>query len=177
MDIYLTALIILLLIFLMWLSSCFFGAPFQPSSDKALKEILELSGIENQKTDKKLKIADLGSGNGKIVIEFAKRGAKLNRRIEAHGFEINPLLVLWSRARIKKLGLQKNVFIHWKNFFRQNFSDFDIVTSFQIVYVMPELEEKFRKELKKGAKVISNTWRFPLWKPKKRLGDVYLYVK
>jgi hypothetical protein len=116
-------------------------------------------------------MADLGSGNGKIVIEFAKRGA------EAHGFEINLILVWISRMRIRKLGLQKKAFIHWKNFFKQDFSDFDIITSFQIIYLMPGLENKLKKELRKGAKVISNTWKFPHWKPKKRLGDVYLYVK
>ncbi len=159
-------LIIILLIFFTWISSCLFGAPFQPSSNRALRNIIELSEVK-----KGQKVADLGSGDGKIVIGFAKQG------IEAHGFEINPALVLISRIRIKRLKLQNKAFIHWKNFFKQNFSGFDIITSFQIVYLMPGLEEKLTKELKKGSKVISNTWRFPHWKPKKRLGDVYLYEK
>lgn len=170
MDVYSVLLIILLLIFFIWISSYFFGAPFQPSSNKALKQMLEFSKMEKSRK-KKIKTADLGSGNGKIVIEFAKRGA------EAHGFEINPLLVWLSRSRIRKLGLQKKAFIHWKNFFGQDLSDFDIITSFQINFVMPGLENKLRKELKKGARVISNTWKFPSWKPKRRLGDVYLYQK
>jgi len=127
--------------------------------------------IELSKVKKGQKVADLGSGDGKIVIEFAKRGA------EAHGFEINLILVWISRMRIRRQGFQNKAFIHWKNFFKQNFSTFDIVTSFQFIYFMPGLEEKLQKELKKGAKVISNTWKFPYWKPKKRLGDVYLYIK
>ncbi len=164
-DVFLVSVIILLIIFAVWISSAFFGAPFQPSSNKATNEILELAKVK-----KGQKTADLGSGNGKIVIEFAKRGA------EAHGFEINPLLVLWSRHKIKNLGL-KNAFIHWKNFMKQDFSDFDIVTSFQISYVMPELEKKLQRELKPKSKVISNTWKFPTWKPKRKLGIVYLYEK
>ena len=166
MIIYFILGLILLLIFLTWISSFLFGAPFQPSSNKALKNILELSNMK-----KGQKIADLGSGDGKIIIEFAKKGA------EAHGFEINPILVWISRIRIRRQGLQNNAFIHWENFLKQNFSDFDIITSFQFIHFMPELEENLKNELKSGAKVISNTWKFPNWKPKERLGDVYLYVK
>jgi 16S rRNA A1518/A1519 N6-dimethyltransferase RsmA/KsgA/DIM1 with predicted DNA glycosylase/AP lyase activity len=164
-DLFLTGIIILLIIFAIWISSCFFGAPFQPSSDKELKEILELA-----KPNKKQKMVDLGSGNGKVIIEFAKRG------IEAHGYEINPLLVWLSRAKIKKLGLKK-AFIHGGNFMNANLSKFNIITSFQISYIMPGLEKKLKKELKPRAKVISNTWKFPNWKPKRKLGHVYLYVK
>ncbi|MDE1849069.1 MAG: methyltransferase domain-containing protein [Nanoarchaeota archaeon] len=181
MVIYSILLVLLLLIFFTWISSLFFGAPFQPISNKALKQMVELAGIkkggrlELARTRRRFRVADLGSGNGKIVIEFAKRGA------ETHGYEINPLLVWLSRRRIKRLGLQKRAFIHWKNFFKQDFSGFDIITSFQISYVMSELEKKLQKELHKGAEVISDTWRFPRWKPKKRLsyglGYVYLYVK
>lgn len=168
MDILIFCLAALLLIFTLWSSSIFFGAPFQPSSDKALREIIELSEIDKSKS---LKVADLGSGNGKIVIEFAKHGA------EAHGFEINPILAWISKLRIKSLGLQNKAFIHRKNFWKQDFSNFDIITSFQISYVMPGLEEKLKKELKSGSKVISNTWRFPNWKPKKKIGAVYMYEK
>lgn len=165
-DVILIFFIAVFMIFLIWISSALFGAPFQPSSDKEVKEILELAKVK-----KGQKTADLGSGNGKIVIEFAKAGA------EAHGFEINPLLVLLSQKRIKKLGLQSNAIIHWKNFMKQDFSDFNIITSFQINYIMPDLEKKLMKELKKGSKVVSNTWKFPTWKPKNKLDKVYLYEK
>ncbi|MDD5700096.1 MAG: methyltransferase domain-containing protein [Candidatus Nanoarchaeia archaeon] len=158
--------IILLLIFAVWVSSCFFGAPFQPSSNRAMKIIMQLAN-----PNKKQKMADLGSGNAKILIEFARRG------IEAHGFEINPFLVWLSRRRIKSLGLQKKAFIHWKNFMKADLSKFDIITSFQISYIMPGLEKKLKKELRKGAKIISNTWKFPNWKPKKIIGHVYLYER
>ena len=165
-DFLLIIVIILLLIFAIWISSCFFGAPFQPSSNKATKLIMQLAS-----PNKKQKMADLGSGNAKILIEFAKRG------VEAHGFEINPILVWLSRKRIKNLHLQKKAFIHWKNFMKSDLSKFDIITSFQISYIMPGLENKLKKELKKGAKIISNTWKFPNWKPKRIIGHVYLYQK
>ena len=170
MDVLLLFLILLLLIFALWISSAFFGAPFQPTSDKALRQMVQIAGIK-----KNQRMADLGSGNGKIVIEFAKKG------IESHGFEINPVLALWSRMRIKRLGLEKKAFIHLGNFMNQDFSKLDLITSFQINYIMPGLEKKLQRELRKGAKVVSNTWKFPHWKPRRKLsyglGNVYLYVK
>jgi cyclopropane fatty-acyl-phospholipid synthase-like methyltransferase len=155
---------IIFFVFVAWLASSFFGAPFQPSSDRELKEMIEISDVK-----KGQKVADLGSGDGKVVIEFAKKGA------EAHGFEINPFLVWLSRMKIKKLGLENKAFIHRKNFWKQDFSDFDIITLFQIYYVMHTLEDKMKNELKKGAKIVSNTWRFPKWKPEKQEGKIYLY--
>ena len=163
-DLVLIVLAVIFLIFIIWIATSFFGAPFQPSSNKELQQMIEILNVK-----KGQKIADLGSGDGKVVIEFAKKGA------EVHGFEINPFLVWLSRRKIKKLGLEKKAFIHRKNFWKQDFSDFDIVTLFQIYYVMHGLENKLKEELRKGAKIISNTWRFPHWKSEKQIGKIYLY--
>lgn len=141
-----------------------FGAPFQPTSEKQVENILSLSKIK--KGDK---IADLGSGDGRIVIEFAKRGA------EAHGYEVNPFLVFLSRRKIKKLGLRGKAFIHWKNFWKEDLGKFDIVTLFQIGYVMKKLGEKLKKEARKKMKIISHYWKFPDMKEKKTKGDVFYY--
>ncbi len=48
-----------------------FGAPFEPTEEKKLKKIIKLAKIKPGD-----KIAELGSGDGRIVIEFAKRGAE-----------------------------------------------------------------------------------------------------
>lgn len=144
-----------------------FGASFERSTKNIMENIMTLSNAKQNE-----KMADLGSGDGSIVIEFAKRG------VEAHGFEINPFLVLWSKLRIKKNKLQDKAFIHWKNFWISDLKDFDIVIIFQVGYLMGALERKLEKELKKGARVISNRWKFPLWKIKKKIDidtGIYLY--
>lgn len=151
--------------FLFWISVVFSGAPFESTNRKTLNKMIEFSKVKKGE-----KVADLGSGNGKIVIEFAKMG------IEAHGFEINPFFVWLSRRKIKKLNLEKKAFIHRKNFWKQNFSQFDLISIFQVGYIMGKLEKKLKRELKKGSRVISNTWKFPNWKIKKQEGNAYLYV-
>lgn len=164
MIIYLVLGIALFLVFFFWLSGLFFGAPFQSSSDKAMKTMVRLSGVKKGE-----RVADLGSGTGKLVVEFAKKGAIVT------GFEINPLLAWISRRKIKNLGLQKRARIVQANFWKTDLSRFDIITVFQIGYIMKGLERKLGKELTKGAKVVSNTWKFPGKKPAKTQGYVRLY--
>ena len=141
-----------------------FGAPFQPSSKKRVRIITEIAKIKEGE-----RVAELGSGNGKLVIALAKTGA------EVHGYEINPVLILWSRWKIKKLGLEKKAFVHWKNFWKVDLKKFDVIILFQVYYIMRKLGNKIKKEAKKGTRVVSNTWKFPGKKPVKKISHVYLY--
>jgi len=160
--------VVLLLITAFMCLPILFGAPFEPSRMKRIKLMLKFSSPK--KGDK---VAELGSGNGKVAIEFAK----INPEIKVDGYEINPLLVLYSRRRIKKLGLENQIKIYWKNFWKVNLGKYDIISVFQIIFIMNKLEKKLKAELKPGAKVISNEWKFPHWHVKKQEGKVSLYVK
>lgn len=142
------------------------GAPYVPTHDKILKKMIALLSIKPGE-----KAVDLGSGDGKIVIALAQAGA------EAHGYEINPFLVLWSKRNIKKAGLAGKAFIHWKSFWSVDFSCFQIVTVYGITYMMKRLEKKSQKELKTGARVASNAFTFPNWSPIQNNDGIYLYKK
>jgi hypothetical protein len=69
----------------------FLGAPYVPSSSKAFGAV-----IENipQLQRNGLRMADIGSGDGRLVLEASKRG------MNALGVELNPWLVLVSRIRL-----------------------------------------------------------------------------
>jgi cyclopropane fatty-acyl-phospholipid synthase-like methyltransferase len=142
----------------------FFGAPYEPISEEKLDKLFEISNVK--KGDK---VVDLGSGDGRIVMGFAKKG------ILAHGFEINPILVLLSRWRIKRAGLEKNAFIYWKNFWNVDLYCYDVVVFFQYKTIMKRLRNKFKKELNSGAKILSYYWDFPEWKSLKQKSGIYLY--
>jgi len=144
----------------------FWGAIFVSSKEEKIKKIIELAEIKSGE-----KAADLGAGDGRLVIALAKKGA------EAHGYEINPLLVWQARRNINKAGLGGKAFIHWKNFWREDLSRFDIIIVYGIGYIMKKLEEKLRKELKNNARVVSNAFCFPTWPQIKKEDGVYLYRK
>ncbi len=159
-------LIILAFLFSLFYAIPFlFGAPFEPSHKKQFDEIIKFA--DAKKGDR---IAELGSGDGRIVIELAKKGAIV------HGFEINPLLILYSKVRIKKLGLQKNAIIHWKSFWKTSLNNYNTIIIFQFHTIMRRLENKIKKEAKKNTKIISSIWEFPALKPIKKSEDVYLYI-
>jgi hypothetical protein len=171
MNLIVIEIFLVILFFLLAISFFFFilplieiGAPFEGTRRKKLSIIFNLSHAK--KTDK---VADLGSGDGRIIIEFAKRG------IESHGYEINPLLVWISRRKIKQLNLQHKAFVHYKSFWKTNLSNYSIITMFQYRTFMPAIERKLQKELKPSTKIISNHWKFKNLKLIKHIKDVYLY--
>ncbi len=140
------------------------GAPYANTYMERVEEMMQLSGVKKGE-----RAVDIGSGDGRVVIALARRGA------EAHGYEINPLLVLWSRYKIRRAGLSKQAYIHLQDMWRHDYSDFDLIVSCQITYMMGRLEKKLRREMKPGARVVSNYFRFPTWRPAKVKGYVYLY--
>ena len=142
------------------------GAIYAPTGDGNVEIIKKLAEAKPRE-----KVVDLGSGNGKIVIAFAKDG------IESHGYEINPLLVWFSRRKIKKLGLQEKAFIHGESFWKANLSEFDVVTVFTLPHIMRALVPKIKKELKPGARVAANAYGFQGIEPLKKENQVFLYDK
>jgi precorrin-6B methylase 2 len=142
------------------------GAPFLPTSQVRVKKMLELLDLKPGQ-----KLIDLGAGDGRIITEAASRG------IDAIGYEINPLLVLWGRWKIKKLGLNSQAEIFWKNFWSIDLSQADAITVFGATAIMPKLEKKFLTELKPGAKICSYVFPLPNSQPLRHEEGIYLYQK
>lgn len=141
------------------------GAPYAPIGKKRMDTMFELLNPKKGKL-----LVDLGSGDGRIVIEAAKR------RLVGNGMEINPLLVAVAKAKIKKQKISNaNIFLC--DFWQKNLAEFDYITVYGTTPMMGALEKKLLKELKKGAKVVSNHFRFPNWKVAKQKNDVFLYIK
>ena len=160
-------LIFILLIFFLILSF-FTGAPYIVIGRKEAERMIELAKIKKGE-----KIYDLGSGDGRLVIAAAKKGA------QAIGFEINPFLVLISWVRILLAGVQENATIKWRNFWWQNISDADVVLLYLITQHMARMEKKLLKELQPGARVISYTFKFPNWQHSfyDKENKLYVYEK
>ena len=154
------------MVFLLVIPIIWHGAVFANSTPQIVEKMISLANISPGK-----KAVDLGSGDGRLVIALAKQG------VEAHGYEINPFLVLLSRMNIKKAGMQGKAFIHWQSFWDKDFSGFDIVTVYGISYIMKKLEIKLKKELKPNARVISNYFVFSGWRPFSQLDNVYVYLQ
>ncbi len=139
--------------FVLYLSLAFVtGAPFVPTTSKTAASMLRLARIKRG-----MKVYDLGSGDGKLLFLAAKQGAI------AVGLEINPFLVLYSNIRSFFSPYRHTVHTQWRNFWKADLSDADVVFIYLLPWRMEKLQEKLQQKLKKGTLVISNSFIFPNW--------------
>jgi hypothetical protein len=149
---------------IVYMNTLLHGPPFVPSSDKAVEQMLSITNLK--KTDK---IADLGSGDGKILIALAKKGFKTD------GFEINPLLIKKTKNKINKLKLNSKARVFHKNIFKINLSYYNVIMIYGNDRYLIKLEKKMKKEMKKNSIIISNNFKFPNWKPIKEKNNIRVY--
>lgn len=103
-------------------------------------------------------LVDLGSGDGRLVITAAKRGAR------AHGIEFNPDLVALSRRTARAEGVADRATFEQADIFESDFSKATVVT----LFLLPELNLKLRSTLlamKPGTRVVSNSFSMEGWQP------------
>jgi SAM-dependent methyltransferase len=130
--------------------------PFVPSPQAVVDKMLGLAGVKKGDV-----VYDLGSGDGRIVITAAKRGAR------AVGFEIDPDLVAESRANIQKAGVQNLAEIRNQDILTVDLSGASVVT----MYLLPDVNLKLRpnllSQLKPGSRVVSHSFDMGDWKADK----------
>ena len=149
-------------IFVIW--SAPIGAGWEPTSRKKVRKMLEMSGAGPADV-----IYDLGSGDGRIVVEAARRF-----HAKAVGVEADPLRVLFSRLAISLLHLEGQARIIWGNFFHVDLSEATIVTLFLSQGTNRKLEPKLATELRPGARIVSYEWTFDGWTPTATDADDHL---
>lgn len=142
------------------------GAMYAPTSPHAVKLMMQLLQVEAGK-----RAIDIGSGDGRIVIAFAQAG------LDAYGVESNLFLVLWSRYKIRRAGVQHHAHVYWNSFRRINYANYEYVTLFGIFYIMKSLEAQLQRELPAGGRVVSNHFAFPHWNAAKSEEDLHLYIQ
>lgn len=130
--------------------------PFVPTPQEVVDKMIELAGVKAGDV-----VYDLGSGDGRIVITAAKKGAR------AVGFEIDGDLVKQSRENIRKAGLQDRAEIRQQDILTVDLSPASVVT----MYLLPDVNMKLRpnvlSQLKPGSRVVSHAFDMGDWQPDK----------
>jgi len=143
-------------VFILW--SAFLGAGWEPTSGRKVRRMLEMS--EAGPSDD---VYDLGSGDGRIIVEAARTfGAR------AVGVEADPFRVLYSKISVASRNLRDRVKVVWGNFFRVDLKEATIVTLFLTQGTNRRLKPKLLAELKPGTRVVSSVWTFDDWAPAAR---------
>lgn len=102
-------------------------------------------------------LIDLGSGDGRIPIAAAERGAL------GVGVEIDADLVALARERATKVGVEERVHFAVEDIFTTSIAEASVVT----LYLMPDVNLRLRPrllcELQPGTRVVSNTFTMGDW--------------
>lgn len=128
--------------------------PFVPTPQEVVDMMIELAGVKKGDV-----VYDLGSGDGRIVVTAAKKGAK------AVGFEIDGDLVKQSRENIRKAGVQEQAEIRQQDILTVDLSAASVVTMYLLPDVNLKLKPNLLSQLKPGSRVVSHAFDMGDWKP------------
>ncbi|GAB6147560.1 class I SAM-dependent methyltransferase [Stetteria hydrogenophila] len=148
--------------------------PYVPTNKHVINTVLE--AMELREGDV---LYDLGCGDGRILIEAAKR-YPIKKGV---GIEAREHLIKEAIAKAKEAGVyDKLVFIHG-DFFQEDISEATVVYMYLLTSVNERLKPKLERELRPGTRVVTLDFSIPGWKPVRVLGDgagwqrtIYVYV-
>ncbi len=124
-----------------------------PTPQSLVDKLLDLARVTKEDF-----VMDLGSGDGRLVITAARRGAR------AMGVEYNEDLVDLSKRAAEKEGVSERAVFVKADLFETDFSRATVITMF----LLPELNLRLRPTilaLRPGTRVVSNTFTMGDWLP------------
>ena len=122
-----------------------------PSSPEVVEKMLDLAKVTANDY-----VIDLGSGDGRMVIAAAKRGAR------AMGVEFNPEMVKLSRQRASEAGVADRATFVEGDMYEADISKATVLALFLLPENLRRLEPKFRA-LPAGTRIVVNTFAIPEW--------------
>ncbi len=103
-------------------------------------------------------LIDLGSGDGRIVIEAAKRfGTK------GLGVDIEPRLVELARGNARKAGVESLARFEVQDLYETNLRGADIVTAYLLPEVNLKIMPRLLEQLRPGARVVTHDYDMGPW--------------
>jgi len=124
-----------------------------PTPDVLVESMLDLAKLTPEDV-----AVDLGSGDGRMVIAAALRGAT------ARGIEFNPDMVKLAQQRAAKAGVADRATFVEDNMFEADFSDATVMPLFLLPENLNPLVPKFLN-LKAGSRIVINEYRMDEWEP------------
>jgi SAM-dependent methyltransferase len=126
--------------------------PYVPTPHDVVERMLDLADV--QPSDY---VIDLGSGDGRIIIAAAKRGAS------GHGVDLDPERITEARENAIAEGVDNQIMFMQDNIFDTDFSKASVIT----MYLLPSINEKLRpdllEKLEPGTKIVSHSFDMGDW--------------
>ncbi len=131
--------------------------PFVPTPPQVVDKMIEIAGVKEGEV-----VIDLGSGDGRIAIAAAKKGAR------AYGVDIDPERVDEANANAKQAGVADRVTFREQDLFDTNIKDADVIT----MYLLPSVNRDLRPrilDLEPGTRIVSHAFDMGEWEADQRV--------
>lgn len=128
--------------------------PYVPTPPEVVDRMLEMARLQPDDF-----VIDLGSGDGRIAIAAAARGAR------ALGIEIDPQRIFEAQGNALKAGVQERVAFRRQSLFEARLGDATVVTMYLLTKINLDLRSRLFAELKPGTRVVSHSFDMGAWKP------------
>jgi SAM-dependent methyltransferase len=120
---------------------------YLPTPHEAVEAMLNLANVTAKDV-----VYDLGSGDGRIPIAAAKRGAR------AVGIDIDPVRIKEATANAKEAGVTDKVTFSNEDLFEADFSEATVITLYLLQTLNEKLQPKLQK-LKPGTRIVSHAFK------------------
>ena len=124
-----------------------------PTSPALVERMLDLAKVTGDDF-----VIDLGSGDGRMVIAAARRGAR------ALGVEYNPKMVQLARQLAEEAGVADRATFVEGDMFEADISKATVLALFLLPENLRRLEPKFRA-MPPGTRLVVKTFGIPEWEP------------
>jgi SAM-dependent methyltransferase len=129
--------------------------PYVPTKEPVLDQMLDMAKIQPGDV-----LYDLGCGDGRIVIEAAKRYG-----IRGVGVDIDPERIREANDNARRAGVSHLVRFYEGDLFDTDLKEATVVTLYLLPDVNLRLRPKLLSELKPGTRVVSHNYDMGDWKP------------
>jgi SAM-dependent methyltransferase len=142
--------------------------PYVPTPYEVVDGMLELAKVVEEDI-----VYDLGCGDGRIVVQAAKKYGT-----RGVGVDSDPQRIKESNQNAKENMVTDKVKFYEKNLFETDLTEATVVTIYLLSEVNIKLRPKLFRELKPGSRVVSNSFDMDDWEPEKRevVGNRNLYL-
>lgn len=128
--------------------------PYEPTPPSVVKAMLELAAVGPGDV-----VYDLGCGDGRIVIEAARRGAR------GVGVDLDPQRIREARANARAAGVEERVTFVEGDLFEADVSRATVVMLFLWPEVNLRLRPRLLGQLRQGSRIVSHLHDMGAWKP------------
>jgi precorrin-6B methylase 2 len=122
-----------------------------PTSPAMVEKMLDVAKVTPQDV-----VMDLGSGDGRMIIAAAKRGA------QAVGVEYTPEMVEHARKNARDAGVEGKATFIQGDMYAADISKASVLALFLLTHNLDKMKDKFLA-LKPGSRIVLNTYEITGW--------------